>query len=88
MNTTFGPVLGLAAAGLVLVSLGWFYVRANAPLDRRLVLAVGIGMAAFAAQALIVNTGAFLILQLATYAAMFGLVWLGANVRRTPASRP
>jgi hypothetical protein len=73
-------VFGLAAFDTVLCVVLYLIMRASTELNRSILLPVGAGMTAFAFHAFLFFSGAFLVVQLATIAALFGIVLL--EVRR------
>jgi hypothetical protein len=73
MNPDFGPLMGLAAFDLVILALVYLSLRPYAPIDRRFLLPLGAGLGGFVFHAFVFFSGAFLVLQLATYLGVFVL---------------
>jgi hypothetical protein len=80
MNVINWLVFGLAAFDTVLCVVLYLIMRASTELNRSILLPVGAGMTAFVFHAVLFFNGPFLIVQLATIAALFGIVLL--EVRR------
>jgi hypothetical protein len=69
-------IAGLATIDLVIIISLYFQMRRFPRLDRRGFLNTGAGLTGFVVHAFLFADGAFLILQLATIAAIFGICWL------------
>ena len=69
-------VVGLASFDLMIVVAAYFCLRAYPPMDRRALCGTGAGLTGFVFHAFLFFDGAFLILQLSTIAAIFGICWL------------
>ena len=63
------------AANAFILLLLYMFLRNYSSLGRAILLPAGAGIAAFAVQALMFSEGAFLMVQLATYAGLFALLW-------------
>ena len=85
MNIVTWLVIGLAAFDLGLCVVLYFMMRASTELNRSILLPVGAGMTGFVFHAFMFFNGAFLILQLATIATLFGIVLLEVRRRQVPA---
>ncbi|AGA24761.1 hypothetical protein Sinac_0318 [Singulisphaera acidiphila DSM 18658] len=68
--------MGLASADILLVTFFYFHLKNSPQLDRQALIRNGTGTAGFVFHALIYFDGAFLILQLSTLAALFGICYL------------
>jgi len=73
MNTHSWLVVGLAAFDSLILTLLYLYLRSHVPLDRRVLFPVAAGLLGFVFHAFLFFSGAFLFLQLATIAGIFGL---------------
>jgi hypothetical protein len=73
MDTILWLTVGLAAFDLMLLVMCYFAFRNHAPLDQKALIMTGGGLAGFVIQAVMFYSGAFLILQLATIAGIFGI---------------
>lgn len=81
--TNSGLILALGAFDLFLLALCYWTLRASAShITRRLLFPVGAGLAGFVFQAFMFFNGAFLFLQLATIAGIFGLFLMESSKRR------
>ena len=81
MNVSYGILVGLAAFDLVVLAFAYLSLRANAPLDRRVLVPSVAGIAGFVVHAFLFFDGAILILQLATYT---GIATLSVLASRKP----
>jgi hypothetical protein len=73
MNTYPYLVIGLAVFDVLLLICFYRYLRSHTPLDRRVLFPVAAGLIGFVFHALLFFSGAFLYMQLATIASIFGL---------------
>ena len=81
MNFDPWLLVGVAAVDLLLLGTLYWGFRTSRPVDRRIVLPVGINTVIFAAHAFIFFSGALLVLQLLFLVSLFGLfVLLSAPV--------
>ena len=87
MNLMFWLVVGLAAVDVTLVTLFYFQIRSYPRLDSRTLTCIGGGMMGFLVHACVFFQGAFLILQLASIAAICVLCRL-QSLGRLPKPKP
>ena len=73
MNTSNYLVAGLASFDLVVLILLYRYLRSQAHLDRRVLIPVAAGLIGLVVHAFLFFSGAFLLVQLATLASIFGM---------------
>ena len=86
MNANTWILLALAVVDLLILSGLWSYLRTQSPIDRRVLLPVAMGLAGFVFHAVLFFHGVFLVCQLATIAAAFGLCWFSTAKRQSDES--
>jgi hypothetical protein len=78
MTTYSWLVVGLAAVDVFILTILYLCLRSSKSVDRRILFPVAAGLVGFVFHAFVFFSGAFLYLQLATLASVFGLCYFSA----------